>query len=208
MTSSCAPIITAVSETAPMVSTRVTCEEAGAGEGIEVEAGEVEVTGGAEATEAVSMEALEAAAGGSGATTVTGEAGGITTRWTGATEEAIGESTRVVTIEVDIEVMRVVTGEVTTRGNGTMCPRTERRGRESRRSAGGPRRQPWRSPRPLSGARRQQGIESPSLRRQLLPKEVIQRRLPSLRDSLSLEVKEARRAAPRVHPLAPPRPVW
>ena len=190
-----------------MVSTRVTCEEAGAGEGTEVEAGAVEVTGAAEATEAVSTEALEAAAGGSGATTVTGEAGGITTRWTGATEEAIGESMRVVIIEVDIEVMRVVTGEVTMRGSETMCLRTERRGIESRRSAGGPRRLRRRSLRLLSGVRRPQGIGSPSPRRQLLPK-VTPRTLPSLRDSLSLEVKEARRAAPRVLPLAPPHPVW
>ena len=160
-----------------------------------------------EATEAANTEALEAAAGGSEATTVTEEAGGIITPWTGGTEEATGEAMRLVIIEVDIEVMRVVTEEVTMSGSVTACPRTERRGRESRRSAGGPRRQPRRSPRPLSGARSQQGTGSPSLRRQLLPKEVIQRRLQSLRDSLSLEVK-ARRAALRVLPSALPPPVW
>merc|ERR1719341_1250378 len=84
---------------------------------------------------------------------------------------------RLETIEVT-EAMRVVTEEVTTSDSVTACPRTERRGSESRRSAGGPRRQPRRSPHPLSGARRQQGIGSPSLRRQLRPKEAAQEVAP------------------------------
>ena len=208
MTSNCALTTTVARETAPMVSMRGTCEVAGAGEEIEAEVGVVEVTGVVEATEVANMEALEAAAEETGVTTVTEEAGEITTPWTEDTEEAIGEVTKITGAVT--EVMRGVTEEVIMTGKETMFPRTETQGRGSKRSEGGPRRRPRRPILPLLGARRLelQGIESLSLRRQLLPKVVTPpRRLLSLRDSHSLEVK-VKRAALRVLLLAPPLPVW
>ena len=138
MTSNCALTTTVARETAPMVSMRGTCAEAEAGEEIEAEAGVVEVTGVVEATEVANMEALEAAAEETGVTTVTEEAGEITTPWTGGTEEATGEVTRITGAVT--EVMRGVTEEVIMTGKETMFPRTEIHGRGNKRSEGGPRR--------------------------------------------------------------------
>ena len=123
-----------------------------AGEEIEAEAGVVEVTGVVEATEAANMEALEAAAEETGVTTVTEEAGEITTLWTEDTEEVTGEVTKITGAVT--EVMREVTEEVIMTGKETMFPRTETLGRGSKRSEGGPRRRPRRLILPLPGARR------------------------------------------------------